>query len=108
MYDQFYMDLGMKDALYGDFTEFVINGHCTWIDVKDGMISGHDYLKLYIVTTKNGIIVSHMVSTGRLCTYACCVKDMQSLASRVSYSGVFTYLFKHGYITLIKKKDILR
>ena len=59
----------MKDILYGDSIEFVINEHCIGIDAKNRIISRQDYLKLYMVYTKNGIPVSHVVTTGRLCTY---------------------------------------
>ena len=59
----------MKDTLYRDSIEFVINEHCIEIDAKNRITSRHDCLKLYMVSTKNGITVSHMVTTGRLCTY---------------------------------------
>ena len=53
---------GMKGTLYWDSTGIAINGHNTWLDVKNGLRSRRNYRKLHIVTAENDIIISYDIT----------------------------------------------
>lgn len=55
----------MRGTLAGDSSGFSTSVHMQWMNTKYGDLSIREFLKLHIVTTRDGIIVAFLITDGR-------------------------------------------